>query len=239
MYRVIVKNLDFLVRENTVDLDVVKEVLENDCYNIQNVVLRRKPNVVDIGGHIGSFTKMIATKFPEGKYWIAEANSMNWDILELNLASVLNKTILKGALVGKEPVNKRLVINPAEKDRVTGGWGIMWYEKEYTEVGATLEIEKFYYMKDIYNQVDKVDLLKLDCEGSEWSIVKEMSDEQLYNTDYIVCELHAGALSHAPLTYQEFRKKILKHFICPELERREQVSPNDLFNFIAINRKLS
>ncbi len=80
--------------------------------------------------------------------------------------------------------------------------------------------------------------MKLDCEGSEWSILDQMTDEELGKVDYLVAEIHCGALAHAPATYEKIRRKILKHFICPELQARETYNSVDLFNIVACNRKL-
>lgn len=229
------------VRDGTVDINVVEEVIESDCYRLEAINLRERPNIVDVGAHIGSFSKLAAWRWPHSKIYSYEANPRNWSILERNLSEVSDKvTIYKGALVGQEPTNKRLVINAKEADRVTGGWGIIYSNEAYTpgEDSAAIDINNFYYVKDLWPVLDKVDVFKLDCEGSEFSILKHMTDEQLYKVDYLVCEIHCGALPHHDWTYEEFRAKILKQFICPQLDARPHCGPNDLFNIVACNRKL-
>lgn len=238
---VVKSGIPFHVREGTVDVNVLDEVITGDCYKLNQITLRKDPNIVDVGAHIGGFTKLCAWKWPHGRIYSFEANKRNWELLESNVSDIREKVaVFKGALVGYEPVNKRLVINSLEADRVTGGWGIIFADEAYTPgLGEAFEeIERFYFIKDLFPAFDKVDILKLDCEGSEWSIIEAMTDEELDKVDYLVAEIHCGALAHAPATYGKIRAKILKHFICPELQARETYSSTDLFNIVACNRKL-
>lgn len=233
--------IPFYVREGTVDADVVSEVIDTDPYQLNHIHLRKYPNIVDVGAHIGSFTKLAAWKWPHGKFYAYEANRRNWETLDLNLSDIKNKvTVFRGALVGKEPVNKRLVIDPKEANRVTGGWGIIYSDTSYDlKPGEVCEtIDNFYRIDDLLPALDKIDILKLDCEGSEFSILKYMTEEQLSKVDYLVCEVHCGALPHHDWTYEAFRTKILNQFVCPQLEAKPNCNFSDLFNIIACNKKL-
>ena len=241
LQRVEKSGIPFFVRQGTVDINVLDEVIVGDPYQLQSINLRSNPNIVDVGAHIGAFTKYSAWRWPHAKHYAYEANSRNWEVLEMNLQDIAHKvTLYRGALVGSEPTNKRLVINAMEADRVTGGWGIIYSDEAYEPgIGeAAVDIENFYYIKDLWPALDKVDILKLDCEGSEFSILKHMSDDDLRKVDYLVCEIHCGALPHHDWTYEEFRAKILKHFICPQLDARPHAGAHDLFNIVACNRML-
>lgn len=234
--------IPFHVREGTVDINVLDEVIMGDCYKLSQITLRQSPNIIDVGAHIGGFTKLCAWKWPHGRIFSFEANPRNWDLLESNVSDIREKvSVFKGALVGTEPVNKRLVINALEADRVTGGWGIIFADEAYTPgLGEASEpIDNFYYIKDILPALDKVDILKLDCEGSEWSILDQMTDDELAKVDYLVAEIHCGALGHHSATYDKIRTKILKHFLCPELLARKTYNTTDLYNITACNRRLS
>jgi FkbM family methyltransferase len=236
-----VRGIPFFAREGTVDEGVIHEVVEGDVYQLDKITLRPNPNIVDVGGHIGSFTKLAAWKWPHGTFFVYEANPRNWEVLDANLQDISNKTsIFHGACVGEIPVNKRIVISKDEADRITGGWGIVFTSTAYEESSdsATETIDNFYSLSDLLPALDKVDILKLDCEGSEFSIIGALTKEELYNIDYIVAEVHVGATSHTPIKYPEFRAKILRQFVCPQLEARRVVAPNDIFNIVACNRKL-
>lgn len=236
------KNIPFEVRIGTCDENVLDEVISGDCYRLEDIVLRETPNIIDVGGHIGAFTKYCAWKWPFCQIHTFEANPNNWELIESNLGDIMNKvTLYKGAAVGRVPKNKKLVINKKEATTITGGWGIIFDDNadiKETENTATIDIANFYSLSDIIRDMDKVDILKLDCEGSEFSILKALSDDELYKVDYLVCEIHCGALPHHDWTYKEFRAKVLDQFICPELEVRPTCENHHIYNIVACNKKL-
>lgn len=236
-----VKNVHLFVREGTCDEGVAGEVIKSDCYKLRDIHLRDKPNIVDVGGHIGSFTLFASHRWPQAKHWVYEANPSNWSILRRNLGPLEDRvTILEGACVGKIPVNKRLIINAKEATTITGGWGINFSDKEVEEPStvATQDITSWFNLHDVLAQVDKIDILKLDCEGSEFSIINDLSEEDLHKIDYIVAEIHVGATTHTPINYPQLRAKLLKQFVCPVLEERVSPTIRDIFNIVACNRKL-
>ena len=239
---VVVRGIPFEVRDGTCDIDVLREVIENDCYRLEDITLRDSPKIIDVGGHIGAFTKYCAWRWPFLQIHTFEANPKNWELIERNIYDISHKVSLyKGAAVGAVPKNKKLVINKAESDTITGGWGIIFDDEadiKETDNTATIDIDNFYSLSGVIKDMDKVDILKLDCEGSEFSILKALTDDELYKVDYLVCEIHCGALPHVDWTYKEFRQKILDQFICPELESRPTCTNKDLFNIVACNKKL-
>lgn len=240
MERIEINGMSFWTRPGTVDVEVLNEVIRDDGYSLRKLHLRSNPNIIDIGGHIGSFTRFALNRWPKAMVHTFEANPRNWEIIGKNLEPVADRvTLYKGACVGREPVNKRLVISKGS-DRHTGGWGIIFADHpfELPDHDMAEPIKDFFYLPDLIPTMDKVDLLKMDCEGSEWSIIKELPEEMFRRIDYIVCELHCGALPHVSYTYKELRDKILAQFICPELEQRPVCGPDDLFCFVACNHRL-
>lgn len=235
------KGIPFTIRIGTCDENVLNEVISNDCYKLEQIHLRQDPTIVDVGGHIGAFTKYCAWRWPYSKIHTFEANPNNWGILESNINDINDKvTLYKGACVGKVPKNKQLVINRGQAKEITGGAGILFHNGDVKadENTATIAIDNFYSLSDLLSKVDKIDLLKLDCEGSEFSILKELTKEELYKIDYLVCEVHCGALPHHDWSYKKFRSRILRQFICPELKGRRFCGRDDLFNIVACNKKL-
>lgn len=236
-----VKGVHLWCREDTCDKGVADEVIKADCYKLNDIGLRSNPNIVDVGGHIGSFTAFAHRKWPGAKHWVYEANPYNWEILRRNLQPLGDSvTIFEGACVGAIPVNKRLVINAKEQHTITGGWGINFSSQEIHEPDtvATKDITQFYNLHDVLARVDKIDILKLDCEGSEFSILNDLTPEDLHKIDYIVAEIHVGATTHTPIDYPQLRAKILNQFLCPQLDERPNPTLRDIFNIVACNKKL-
>ena len=237
-YNVKVGGLGFIARRDTCDEGVIREVVEADVYKLKTIDFKEPPVVVDVGGHIGSFTRAAAAKWPSGKFFTYEANPMNYDIITRNLSSITSyKKVFLGACVGAPPANKFMVISKPEADSITGGWGILYDENPVNvnhDKTATVPITNFYSLVDLFEQekLSKIHLLKLDCEGSEFSIIKELPDELLAKIDIIVAEVHCGALPHAPMKWDAFRAKLLSTHSCPDLEARKTVSHKDLFNIV-------
>jgi hypothetical protein len=57
-------------------------------------------------------------------------------------------------------------------------------------------------LDDVLNDIENVDILKIDCEGAEWSAFKGASPETLGKINSIVAELHA--LPTTKKMYKEF-----------------------------------
>ena len=63
----------------------------------------------------------------------------------------------------------------------------------YATKGATVEVKVVSLVELLETADGTVDLLKLDCEGAEWSIVDELSVEVWSAVDRMVLECHAQA----------------------------------------------
>lgn len=233
MAQITVSGFELNYRPNTGDEDVLREVIEGDNYSIKELYLPNKPKIIDVGAHIGGFSRLVLYRWPKARVWAIEANRRNWELLEQNLANYPNATICKGAAVGSEPVNKRLIMSK-EHQNVTGGWGIQWNGEHPLEPWNVAEpLDKFFYLHDIINEAGQIDLLKIDCEGSEWNIFYHMSTDDLSKISYIVGEFHPGAFLHCDLPYNVIREKILDLFDCPALEKRSTVNYSELYNVFA------
>lgn len=80
-------SLSLLVRPGTIDDYVVREVVKT--YRIADLVerYRSQPSVtiVDIGGHIGSFSVIMATLLPQAVVDVFEPVAANFAVLQQNI----------------------------------------------------------------------------------------------------------------------------------------------------------
>jgi len=128
--------------------------------------------VIDIGANVGYFSLFALSKNPSAKVFAYEPIPKNFKLLNkyklqnphLNL-QVFNKAVSK-------PNQKSIILHFDESDEFTTSASLFSDDKQLDklEVEST-SLESI--IKD--NQLNKVDLVKLDCEGAEYSI--------LYNTD--------------------------------------------------------
>lgn len=160
---------------NTWDEAIFDWVVNKNEYGLLNC---DNAIVVDIGAHIGSFA-YIANKKGASCIYCYEACLENFELLKENLQN-LNGIEVNYAAVWRSDVTVKNVlfqkyINPLN----TGGGGVM------LQTGTSVPTIKF---DEILCQIGRVDLLKIDAEGSEFPIL--LTSKQLFRVKEIVGEYH-------------------------------------------------
>ena len=160
------------------DVMVVDDVVRDDCYGIRRKT-RYPPsyslNILDVGAHIGSFAKHARNQWPGSRIACVEPVRANWHMIRANDPEA---TLFQAACT-YDARFVRVVSTVNRASRNTGGSHV----EPGTEVPAmTLET--------IMAQLgwERIDLLKLDCEGSEISILQNTTS--LDRIDMIVGEWH-------------------------------------------------
>lgn len=137
------------------------------------------------GGHIGSFTRWLATRLPKMRGFIFEMDEANQQVIAKNIADLPNVTLVRAALGGRSgPVWR----GPVQMQN-TGGGGVMWDASDGAAQVPAISIVDFMRASGI----DYIDLLKLDCEGSEFSILDALVAEfgNLHRVGCVRAEVHA------------------------------------------------
>lgn len=162
----------------------IKDILLNREYEfLPEFELRKFKGklVVDAGSHVGIFS-LVASVFAK-KVVSIEPHPINYKLLEINKIKNNCKNIVT--------INKALVGRRTKKIKI--------YSKDLTS-SATIKYENAgentgYYvptitLQEIVETYGKIDLLKIDVEGSEFNIFKELSKETLNKIKAIVGEIH-------------------------------------------------
>jgi FkbM family methyltransferase len=168
------------------DLVVVGDVAEQDCYLVDELPMPR-PVVVDVGAHIGCFSKRVHDRNPLARIVAVECCPENLPALERNVGgfavvvqaaltyepdvALLNavyadcRSTRGSAVLGRAELRRRLEAGEvAEKpgpDMPSEYWADL-------RPLRTLTLEQLAQEQGI----ERIDVLKLDCEGSEFSILR-------------------------------------------------------------------
>jgi FkbM family methyltransferase len=172
--------------------------------------LRNGMNVVEIGSNVGYYSLIISSKIGDtGRLFAFEANPDTCQILRDNVEI--------NGFYDRVTLEKKAVIDKAEEiafhalTKNVGGSRIVEYSMRthYTEelkiikVDAT-SLDQYFNNKDI-----KIDLIKIDAEGSEPHIFEGMKNLIINNANLtIICEFNPVLISAASVDPQKFLEKI-------------------------------
>lgn len=156
------------------DKNVVREVVQADGYKLdaRHLMPLRPSLVIDIGAHIGSFAKMWHLRNPAAKIVCVEVCPENWDILDVNTALIAS---VEHAACTYEPGQVVLHNSIMAGGSATGGSILSSPDVEFSGDywRDDRPIRKTTLEELIHkHQFPRIDCLKLDCEGSEFSILE-------------------------------------------------------------------
>lgn len=157
-------------RPNTSDDAIWSNVVLNNEYKLPEI-FPEDSIVIDVGAHIGAFSFTCAMRRVEAVYGF-EPDKDNFELASTNTSDLDGVFLRQAAIWGNNPTeNLRLSDYPVLNDKEinTGGASLVWGRGGNT-IEQILPLDRVvqtivdYHKKPIY-------LLKLDCEGSEWSIL--------------------------------------------------------------------
>jgi FkbM family methyltransferase len=192
--------------------ELKKEIFSENCYYLE--LEKENPLIIDLGAHIGMTVLYFKMLFPMATIVAYEPIPANFELLKKNVeenqledvtlvqAAVAPKS---GQLILQEPVGGGAWTSGA--GIIPGGWkGIQTNKKIMVEAVGIQEI------------INKhVDLLKMDIEGMEYEVVRNMGPK-IRNIDRMVIEVHPRKDHRA----EEIKKILMQNGF--EIEIREDKS---------------
>ena len=185
--------LQFFFRAQTMDRTVLKEVFTKEAYYKEGFEIKESDTVIDIGGHIGVMAIYAASLAKKGRVIVLEPFLDNYELLQSNVKlNGINNIIAENKAIGKEDGSFRFYIRPGKlkKGEVaynSGGHSFHLIKDSESFVDVpTLSFDS------LVNQfkLDKIDFLKLDCEGAEFDILYNASEESIAKISKIAMECH-------------------------------------------------
>ncbi|NMB81340.1 MAG: FkbM family methyltransferase [Ignavibacteria bacterium] len=164
------------------DIDILKEVLIDDCYRV-NSLIQPTSIVVDIGGHIGIFSLLAARIACWGHIYTFEPETNNYNLLVENIKinHFSNITPFNKGVIGSNKTRSRLYLSNCN----TGAHSIVNIEEKYIEI-ETISLKRF--MDSVYSGI--IDVLKIDCEGGEYELLLNLPLSYFERIKKITIEQH-------------------------------------------------
>ena len=226
---------NYWIRSNNAqqDIVVVADIAENDAYRIAEMPMPR-PVVVDVGAHIGVFSKQVYLRNPLARIVAVECCPENIPVLSSNVGDFA--TVVQAAMTYQEDsvlmnavypgcisTGGSTVITRHEMENKLASGRIGDTATETCEYWADLRPMKTVTLEELMeeHELDRIDILKLDCEGSEFSILRNTT--VLDEIGLIVGEYHGRAA---------FLKLVEDRFAGWELR---MLSDGELGNFWLVN----
>lgn len=183
--------MSLLMRSGAGDFFILNEVILSDSY------LKRFPDikgwtVVDVGAHIGTFSVLAASR--GAKVFAYEPVHENMLVLEVNsdhgkLFKAFRKAVSDHEGIAHIFLSGHSFGHSLDLSDLPG----FDFPPKGTEETPCTTIREI--MKE--NQLERIDLLKLDCEGAEFPILHSLTDEEFRKIHRIVLEYHTGDRSKA------------------------------------------
>jgi FkbM family methyltransferase len=172
---------------------VFKEIFLNDVYSMDQLAgsLPWKPVVIDIGGNAGYFTLFLLARMGEAQVYAYEAVPANCRLFQQHLD--MNPQ-LKGmvevyhrAVTGSPAATVTLYLETAAGNAVTAS-----VYNDFTKDNTYIAEVPCITLAEILaaNRLAKVDLVKVDCEGSEYPIIYETPPHVWERIDRMAIEVH-------------------------------------------------
>jgi len=169
--------------ESDADDSVFHEIFtERDYQHIESEIKNAKNVIIDIGAHIGLFALYLNALNPNVKIVSFEPEERNYNLLKRNIKEnrATNITV-KNLAVSSEEGQKILYISADSHNHSLKKESInIISEKKTISISA----------ENLFGKFEKIDLVKMDCEGAEFEILASMSRESFARINCFAIEYH-------------------------------------------------
>ncbi|MBL0884021.1 MAG: FkbM family methyltransferase [Chitinophagaceae bacterium] len=172
---------------------VFKEIFMADVYEINDLAknLTEKPIVVDIGANAGFFDFILLSKLPNAQIFAFEPMPANIERLKKTVSQNqwLEKCIFlyQMAVTGKQQSHLDIYMEDTNDNQVVASI-FSGFNKSNTKAIRVESIS----LTEIFvkNNITSIDLLKMDCEGSEYDILYNTTPDLIQKIKRMVIEVH-------------------------------------------------
>ena len=170
-----------------------KEIFMLDFYNINSLAkqLPKNPVVIDIGANAGYFEAILMSKLNRAQIFAFEPLKANYELftqlIKDNPLLKANVNLYPQAVVGSAVSEVTFYVEDLDRLSVIGSiYDNFDRANKYKIVVPSITLENIIAS----NQLSRIDLLKMDCEGGEFDIIYKTSPDTLQKIDRILLEVH-------------------------------------------------
>jgi FkbM family methyltransferase len=148
--------------------------------------------VIDCGANIGIASIFFAQRFPNAKIVALEPNEGNFDLLLRNTQLYPNIIPLKAAIWAEDTFLS--LDNPGVRTdsfRYVPAKHSSGEEESKTDIIGLAPAYSLRTIIDKYFQGECIDLLKIDIEGAEETVLATAVEAWIYDVENIICEFHS------------------------------------------------
>ena len=196
------RNISLHLRSNSPDIHVAYSSFVMNEYS--NLPISKPSIIIDVGAHIGTTAISLSNIYPSAKIISLEPDPYNFQLLQLNTASIPNILPINSALSAHDGYIQLHA-------RHTGSWGNTIVSQPSTDLSKSLRIHSISIptLMKRYN-ITHIDLLKIDVEGGEVEILNS-SGPWIDSVESILVELHDYILPGCTETFNEATKNFKFH----------------------------
>ena len=174
-------NLKMKIRVKSTDLMQLATIWLTREYEVPGFEIKEDDTIIDIGGHIGLFMLFCKQFCHKGKIYCFEPALDNYRIFLDNIKLNNFKNIFPfNTAVSKQDGNIPLYLNDD-----ASGHSLFLKNSNSIQVDS-ITLQKIFDL----NNIKKCNLLKLDCEGSEYEIIDSLPDSYFSMINKIIIEYH-------------------------------------------------
>ena len=174
-------DLKMKIRVKSTDLMQLTTIWLIREYEVPGFEIKENDTVIDVGGHIGLFMLFCEQFCRKGKIYCFEPVLDNYRIFLDNVKlNNLENVFSFNTAVSKQDGNIPLYLN----DDASG-------HSVFLKSSNSIQVESITLQKIFdLNNIKKCNLLKLDCEGSEYEIINSLPDSYFSMIDKMIIEYH-------------------------------------------------
>ncbi len=210
--------VEIIVR-SAMDIWSVKETFLDQFYTRFGTPVQAGWTIIDIGAAIGEYSLYAALAKPGVRVFAFEPFSDSYQILHKNLVINGLQTVkaFQKAVWGRTGT-LNLNLETGEPLQIYS-----YDAKSGDDKSEGLLVEALSLEEAIQSiQIDKVDLLKMDCEGAEYEILRNASRETLAKIDRIIMEYHdLSPIDNHSILVENLQKEGYRVEYYPNIVHRE------------------